>query len=407
VKILAITSSYPRYEGDPTAPFVESIVRSVAAKGHTVHVLLPQQREWARPESEGPVHYHPYRYSPRRSWTPWGFSESLEGGVTIRKPLYALAPVVLASATRAARALLAEGGFDVVHVHWVVPNGPIGALAAPSRGVPLVISLHGSDVAVSERSRAIGRATRWSFARAAAVTAPSGDLLERARRLGAVGVLERVPYGADAEAFEVSADTAAALRGRLGFGQEDVVVVGVGRLIPVKGFAVLVAAHAEALLAVPHLRLVLVGDGDLRGSLEERARALGVSDTVVFAGAAERSEVPAYMAAADVVAVPSIRYGGYVDGLPNVALEAMAAGRPLVASDVGGLPELVREGENGLLVPEQDPHALARALVTLAGDAALRVRLGASGRAEIREERSWDAVGRRFVEVYERAIAAR
>ena len=197
MKILAITSSYPRYEGDPTAPFIESIVRGVAAQGHTVHVLLPQHRGWSRPPSEGSVHYHHYRYSPRRSWTPWGFSESLQGGVQIRKPLYALAPVVLASATRAARTLLAAGGFDVVHVHWVVPNGPIGALAAPARRVPLVISLHGSDVAVSERSRAIGRATRWSFARAAAVTAPSGDLLERAARLGATGMLERVPYGAD------------------------------------------------------------------------------------------------------------------------------------------------------------------------------------------------------------------
>jgi glycosyltransferase involved in cell wall biosynthesis len=382
-------------------------VRSVAALGHDVHVLLPRHRAWARSESEGSVHYHPYRYSPVASWTPWGFSESLDGGVSIRKPLYALAPIVLASATRAARTLLAKGGFDVVHVHWVVPNGPIGALAAPARRVPLVTTVHGSDIAVSERSWAIGRATRWSFGLTAAVTAPSGDLLERARQLGARGVLERIPYGADVSAFEVAGDAAASRRRSLGFGEEHVVVAGVGRLIPVKGFAYLVEAHAEALARVPHLRLLLVGDGDARSELEERARALGVADTVVFAGAADRTAIPVYLAAADVVAVPSIRYGGYVDGLPNVALEAMAAGRPLVASSVGGLPELVREGETGLLVPEKDSHALARSLVTLATDQELRARLGASGRAEIRAERSWGAVGRRFVEVYERMLAAR
>jgi glycosyltransferase involved in cell wall biosynthesis len=400
VKILAITSSYPRYEGDSTAPFIESIVRSVAERGHTVHVLLPQHREWARPASEGSVHYHPYRYSPRRSWTPWGFSESLQGGVQIRKPLYALAPIVLASATRSARTLLAAGGFDAVHVHWVVPNGPVGALAAPARGVPLVISLHGSDVAVSERSRAIGRATRWSFSRASAVTAPSGDLLERAHRLGATCALERVPYGADVRGFEVSADAARTLRRGLGFGDEHVVVAGVGRLIPVKGFEYLVEAHAEALATVPQLRLVLVGDGDLRRQLEERIRTLGVADSVVLTGAADRSEIPVYMAAADIVAVPSVRFGGYVDGLPNVALESMAAGKPLVASRVGGLPELVRDGENGLLVPEKDAHSLAEALVGLAGDPELRHRLGASAQAEIASTRSWNAVAGRFVEIY-------
>ena len=382
-------------------------MRSVATQGHEIHLLLPRHREWARPESEGTVHYHPYRYSPVSSWTPWGFSESLEGGVRIRKPLYALAPIVLATALRNGGAVLAAGAFDLVHVHWVVPNGPIGARLASGHGLPLVVSLHGSDVAVSERSRAIGRATRWSLGRCAAVTAPSLDLLERARRLGAAGLLERVPYGADPSAFEVAPETAAALRNRLGLGEESIVVAGVGRLIPVKGFEYLIDAHAEAVASVPGLRLVLVGDGDGRQELEERVRALGVSDTVLLTGAAAPSEIPAYMAAADIVAVPSVRHEGMVDGLPNVALEAMAAGKPVVGSSVGGIPELVREGETGLLVPEKDPGALAEALLRLARDPALRARLGAGGKAEIREERSWDAVGRRFVEVYEHVLAGR
>ena len=382
-------------------------MQSVAAQGHEVHVLLPRHREWSRPASEGSVHYQPYRYSPVSSWTPWGFSESLEGGARIRKPLYALAPVVVAAALRKAHALLGRSGFDLVHVHWVVPNGPIGARIASRHGLPLVVSLHGSDISVSERSRPIGRVTRWSLSRTAAVTAPSGDLLERAERLGARGILERVQYGADAAAFDVPREVAEATRRRLGLEDQHVVVTGVGRLIPVKGFEYLVEAHAAALASVPELRLVLVGEGDGRSGLEERVRALGVADTVVLTGAAAPSEIPAYMSAADVVAVPSVRHGGYVDGLPNVALEAMAAGKPLVGSNVGGLPELVREGVNGLLVPEKDAGALADALVALARDAELRTRLGANGRSEIREERSWEAVGRRFVEVYERVLAER
>jgi glycosyltransferase involved in cell wall biosynthesis len=325
--------------------------------------------------------------------------------VRIRKPLYALAPFVIASAVRTAGRVLGEGGFDLVHVHWVVPNGPIGAMVARRHRLPLVVSLHGSDVAVSERSRAIGRVTRWSFERSAAVVAPSADLAERARKLGAPDRVELISHGADVRAFEVPPEAAAACRARLGAGEQDVVVAGVGRLIPVKGFEYLLEAYAQALTEEPRLRLVLVGDGDRRGDLEERARALGVADTVTFTGMADRSQIPEYLAAADVVVVPSIRYGGYVDGLPTVALEAMAARKPLVASAVGGLPELVRDGENGLLVAEKDVPALADTLLRLAREPELRERLGATAHAEAAGDRSWKAAGRRYVALYESLVA--
>ena len=402
MNVLAITSSYPRYEGDPTAPFVESIVRHVAARGHTVHVLLPESRSWSRPATEGSIHYHPYRYSPVRSWTPWGYSESLEGGVRIKRPLYALAPLVILSALRAAGSLLRHGEFDLVHTHWIVPNGPIGAIAAGRHDLPLVVTLHGSDMGVSERSRSIGRATRWTLARAAAVTAPSGDLLGRARRLGASCLRELIPYGADVRALEADPGEVERLRERLGLGSDNVVVAGLGRLIPVKGFEYLVEAHVKARAAHPDLRLVLVGDGDLGEELRARARSLGAADSVIFAGMVESHEIPAYLAVADVVVVPSVRYEGYVDGLPNVALEAMAAGRPLVATRVGGLPELVRPGETGLLVDEKDADELADAIVTLAREPEMRARMGDSGRTLIRDSMSWDSVAERFEAVYER-----
>ena len=339
------------------------------------------------------MHYHQYRYSPRRSWTPWGFSESLQGGVQIRKPLYALAPVVLASATRAARTLLAAGGFDVVHVHWVVPNGPIGALVAPARRIPLVISLHGSDVAVSERSRAIGRATRWSFTRAAAVTAPSDDLLQRAARLGATGILECVPYGADVRAFEVAADAAEAMRRRLGFGKEHIVVAGVGRLVAVKGFQYLVDAHAEALASVPQLRLVLVGDGDLRGELEARVRTLGVADSVVLAGAADRSEIPCTWPRPT-----SSRCRRFASADTSTACRTSRSRRWLRASrssrpTSAGCPSSCATARTASSSPRRTRVRSPRRWSTLARDAGLRERLGANarggdqGRAELGDGR--------------------
>ncbi len=404
MKILALTSSYPRYDGDPTAPFIESITKHLAGRGHTIHVVLPAVRGWMHEQREGNVHFHPYRYSPVEAWTPWGFSGSLEEGVRIRRSLYGLAPIVLAAAARATHSLLTRERFDLVHTHWVIPNGPVGAGAAHRHGLPHVISLHGSDVSVPERSRALARAARWSFARADADTAPSGDLLDRARALGASRMLELVPYGADVVGLRASDTEIGGVREHLDLRPTDVVVMGIGRFVRWKGFDYLLDAFARARASQRSLRLVLVGDGDIRSELETRARSLGIANDVRFTGMVERDRMPAHLGAADIVAVPSIHFDGYVDGLPNVALEALAAGKALVATRVGGLPELVDSNRNGLLVDEKDATALADAITALAADAALRERLGTTGQAEVAASRTWGGVAERFESIFEGAV---
>jgi glycosyltransferase involved in cell wall biosynthesis len=404
MRILALTSSYPRFEGDPTAPFIESITRGVAALGHNTDLVLPENSRWAHPERERGLRFHPCRYSPRASWTPWGFSESLERGVRIRRRLYVVAPVVGVSMTRCCINLAKRVPFDLVHAHWVIPNGPLGAHVAQRCGLPLVVSLHGSDVSVAQRSAWLGRAARWSFERSSAVTAPSEDLLQRARSLGAKGTLELIPYGGDTETFEVNPRDAVAMRSTLGLTESDVAVMGIGRFVYWKGFDDLVDAIARARESAPSVRLILVGDGDLREDLERRVSRNGLGGLVTFAGMAPRDDVPTYLAAADVVVVPSVHYDGYVDGLPNVALEAMAAARPVIATRVGGLPQVIRDGENGLLVDERDPTALANAIVRLAKDAKLRRTMGELGSALIDSSFNWEIASHRFVDLYERVM---
>jgi glycosyltransferase involved in cell wall biosynthesis len=403
VRILALTSSYPRFEGDATAPFIESIITHVVRLGHEVHLVVPEDREWSRPPSEDGLHFHPFRYSPVRTWTPWGYSQSLQAGVRLHKSLYALAPVVLFAAQRTCRALARRERFDVLHAHWLVPNGLILARMSEGIGLPLVVSLHGSDISVPERSRWMRPFVRRTFARTAAVTAPSADLLDRAKQLGAGGILELIPYGADTET--IRSDQREASRRSFGLEDSDVMVLGIGRFVHWKGFDVLIDAVARLRASTPSVRLVFAGDGDLREALVARVRDLDLADRVSFAGMVGREDVPSYFAAADVVAVPSVHYKGYVDGLPNVALEAMAAGKPVVSTNVGGLPDVIKDGENGFLVEEDDAAQLAEAIRRLAVDSALRTRMGEKGRALIRESLNWDAVARSFVAVFERVAA--
>jgi phosphatidyl-myo-inositol dimannoside synthase len=403
VNILVLTSAYPKFDGDGTAPFMASITEHVAARGHTMHVVLPEHAEWARPAVEGNVHYHPYRYSPSRSWTPWGYAQSLEGGVKLKRRLYGLAPAVFVSARHACRRLAASQRFDVVHAHWVIPNGFIAAGVSDRRGIPLVVTLHGSDISLAERKPWLARLARRTFARARVVTAPSDDLLRRASRLGATGEVELIPWGADPDVFRPDPAGAQRVRRLHGVTESDVLVLGVGRFVRWKGFDDLVTSLASARVEMPNLKVVLVGDGDIRRELEAQVAVLGLADLVSFAGMAVRDDVNAYLSAADIVAVPSVHADGFVDGQPTVALEAMAAARPLVVTRVGGLPDLVREGENGLVVEERDPDALAKAIVSLARDATRRTAMGAAGRARVERELNWDTVADRLIRVYESA----
>jgi glycosyltransferase involved in cell wall biosynthesis len=148
--------------------------------------------------------------------------------------------------------------------------------------------------------------------------------------------------------------------------------------------------------------LVLVGYGDLRESLEQQAARLGIAQQVRFTGQLERQHAATYLAAADVFALPIVRDQG-TDGLPNTLLEAMGTGRPVVASRVAGVPDVLTDGEHGLTVPERDPAALAAAIVRLLDDPALAGRLGAAARQRIEHELTWEHTAARFERVFEQA----
>ncbi len=194
-----------------------------------------------------------------------------------------------------------------------------------------------------------------------------------ARGIGRREQFSVIPSGVDLHAIRRGAPPYETARGRLGVDSECRLIVGLGRLVPVKGFQVLVKALPLIRSLVPSARLLLVGDGPLREALVSDAGALGVADRVEIAGP-QFAPAP-FLAAADVVVVPSLN-----EGMGRVLVEAMALGRPVVATRVGGIPAVVADGETGSLVPPDDPSALARAVSGLLNDPGLRLRMGEAGR---------------------------
>lgn len=408
--ICMLTSSYPKYPGETTAPFIEEIAAGLARRGNTVHMVAPFHQDVRRTPVERGVHLHFFRYSPLRALNIWGYAESLRADVGLRGRALAVAPLALgaASATMLRLTSGAMSAFDLIHAHWVLPNGVPAALVARCRHVPFVISLHGSDVYLAERAAPLALAAAGAFRAAAGVTACSSDLRERALRLGArTGNVAVIPYGVDPQAFQPDPHAHAAIRAELQLPADASLIVSVSRLVYKKGLTYLLEAFPRILAHHPRAVLIIGGYGDLRTELEQRAHALGIAAHVRFPGQLSRDRAARYISAADVFVVPSIRdQGGNIDGLPNALLEGMATGRPIVASRVAGIPEAIDDGTHGLLVPERDPPALATAILQLLDNPPFAQQLGQAARRRIVEELTWDATAERFEKFYHTAIAA-
>ncbi len=402
--IVMVTSSYPRFPGDSVGTFMEPIAKSVAALGHAVHIVAPWHPLVTRPAREGGVHFHFYKYAPIEALNVFGYAAALRADVNLKAAAYVAAPLALAAGWRAARKVARKTGASLMHGHWVVPGGATAAAAAP--GLPLVVSLHGSDVYVAEKLAPARQVARTVFRRARAVTACSSDLARRAIALGADPQrIEVVPYGVDIERFKPDGAARTELRARVGVDESRLLLFSAGRLVKKKGFEYLIDAVA---LMPPADRpmLVLAGGGDLRGELETRATGAGIADSIRFLGNQTQDEVGRWLAAADVVAVPSVRDdSGNVDGLPNVVLETLASGTPLVTTPAGGIGSVVESGRTGLIVGERDPAGLAAAIRQLTGDPGLRTRIGQAARTLVVERYGWERTAKQLEGAYRRALA--
>lgn len=272
-----------------------------------------------------------------------------------------------------------------------------GFLAGKLAGVPAIVH--------SEHGRTFDdRGIRFVVQRVLSnFTAAIGAVSEQLKRdlihhIGIPG--ERIAIlhnGVDLDRFS-SLESKETLRRDLGFSTNDLVVGSVGRLVAVKNYPLLLRAVAS--LGDERVRLLLVGDGPERGSLEELANSLGLGRRVTFLG--HRNDIPSLLSTMDVFVLPS-----FSEGMSNTLLEAMASGIATIASDVGGNSEIIRNGQDGFLFPNDDQEALRLLLVRMLEDSVARGRVAAAGRDRVAREFSMNAMVARYQAMYRKAMAFR
>ena len=290
----------------------------------------------------------------------------------------------LLSASAAALGSVRAWKPDVVIAFFGVPSGPVGLLLRLASRVPYVVSLRGGDVPgfqpydLAFFHKLLGPLIRLLWKNASGVVANSAGLQSLARRFAPEMEIAVIPNGVDAQAFHPASAPSDTAR--------PVQLLFVGRVVFQKGLDVLLRALAM-LPSSLDFHLEIIGDGDQREPLTAEIRRLGLEQKITFSGWCDRTAIAARYRQADVFVFPSRD-----EGMPNVVLEAMASSLPIVATAIAGNEDLVREGENGCLVPPEDATALAAALTRLIEQADLRRTMGRASRAIVEREYTWQRV---------------
>ncbi len=372
MRIAHVTATFPPYYGG-TGNVCYHNARVLAARGHDVHVFTA---DWPGSPDDPP-------------------------GVTVHR----LKPVVRVGNAPVLPQLLRLGNFDLVHLHYPFYSG---AEFVALSGAPYVVTYH-QDVQLAGW---LGRATslhgqtigKLLLKRAARLCPTSLDYLHHSAIADLVpslgDLVVALPNGVDLERFNpgpLDLDT----RRRWGFPDDAVIVLLVGgmdRAHYFKGVPTLL----QALTQVPGVSAILVGDGDLRPRFERQAQALGLSNRVRFTGRVGTDELPRLYRAADVLALPSQTPG---EAFGMVLLEAMASGRPVIATDLPGVRSVVAHGSDGFLVRPGNARDLAEMIAAVAGmTVEERMALGAAGRAKVEAHYDWERIGDRLEAIYAAAL---
>ena len=395
MRVLHITTAFPREQGDVITPWLVELLKRLRAEGVDAEVLTSSYKGAPDQVFEG-IPVHRFRYFFRR-WENLTHEETAPDRMR-KSLLYKLLPLFfVAAGMLAAWRLARRRGYDVIHVHWPLPLAALGWAAARAAGAPTVTLFYGVELRwVAGGLRALRWFLRWAIRRSTEVVAISSYTANEVMKLVDCPV-EVIPY-----TFELTHAPAAAERApRQGFE-----ILTVGRLVERKG----VVHRVEALALLPaewSARLVGIGEGPEGPRIRARAEALGVADRVDLRGRQPDDALKAAYASADVFVLPAIVDArGDTEGLGVVLLEAMNFGVPVIASASGGIVDIVIDGETGLLVPPANDTALAAALGRIAADPALARRLGSEGRHFVRTRFSWEAIVSRWQGVYARAAKA-
>ena len=437
MKVLVIGSVYPRFQEDAEVPWLRTSIAHLKKAGAEIQVLAPAYKGLKSHDIDG-THVNRFRYA-FANWEILTHEEGAPSKMASKPWLQLLAiPYIINGFFQCIR-ICRKWRPDVIHAHWPFPHAYIALGAAKLFKIPLVLNFHGAELLLIRKKKWVKPLLKFAIGQAQAIFANSSFTAGKIKAIRNVNV-EWSPYGTTLETKEgeslplASATNAASATPssgdnrikresrptKLGMIEPNCwdsvptpqlpvphpvngkfKILFVGRHIERKGICYLIEAAKH--LPRDKFEIRIVGVGDLTEQLKQQAAAVNDGAEIIFTGKLSPEDLANEYKTANVFTLPAIvDHKGDTEGLGVVLIEAMELGLPIVASNVGGIPDVVVDGESGILVPEKDPVALADAFKCLEADPTLIQKLLAGARKRIEECFTWDGIIERQIEVYKR-----
>jgi glycosyltransferase involved in cell wall biosynthesis len=402
MKICLITHAYPLFMGDWRANFIESLARSYACLGHSVTVLASYAAGWQRSCHEVPgISVVTYRYAPFKRLHAVGYGKSVKSDLHINPWHGILALLLLLCGIFRFARLLRKEKFDLVQAHWALPNTLIALGGRFLAGTPATVftSFPGSDVTIITKLGRLGKLLASIIGKSDYLSCNSRDLKEDLVKAGIpADRIDLVIYGVDDRAIHFDMPGRVAVRKKLGIPDQTILLLMVGRFVPKKGFSTGFRALKYITAKQAHVKLAVIGSGVLMEEYLSILRRDGTQAKVCFLGEVEPRDLSGYYSACDIFLMPSERFPS--DGLNVVVPEAMACGRPVVASDAGGNDIVVSNGVNGYLHAAGDPADLAEKVMRLIHDPVQRNEMGNKSVELVRSRFNGLSIAKYYVDSY-------
>ncbi len=398
-RVLVLTTTFPRWVNDTSPPFVYQLSHRLGEK-HDMIALAPHYPKAAKQERMGNVEVRRFPY-----FKPESLQKLCYGGGIIpnlKKSFIAKLqlPLLLEREFSAAKKIIKHERISLIHAHWVLPQGLIGAFLKKKFNIPLIITIHGSDLFPLKNSF-FRKLQQFSFAHAHLITVNSDatkkELLSRFPWLK--NKVHQIPMGVDVNHFKPRE-----IKKPISL-KDNKLILFVGRLSDQKGVQYLIEAMPTILKKEPKAKLLIIGEGPYKQELDQCIYPQGVGNSVQFLGALTQEDIAYHHNICDVFVLPALSNATGTEALGLSILEAMASGCAVIGTKVGGIPTIIENGKNGILVEQKRPEQLAGAIIGILKNRKKSKEMGKHAMAFVRKHYSWDIVAKNFSTLYDGATS--
>jgi len=406
MKILILSSGYPRWKGDTNHTYLHKLSKHLIKKGMEVHVLAPHAYMLKKEEYMDGVYVHRFQYFISKYQNLAYFPGIPEKIKTINGKL--LAPFLFFFMGVYLIILNRKYDFDIIYSQWVIPSGVVSFLTKPFHRKPIIVKTYGAEIYPLFKRKTIFSILLYNLVKLTltnvdAVTSNSGPTAIATKKISGVTPII-IPEGVDLKTFTPNQNVDYIVKKHNLY--DSRIIFTTGRMVERKGFEYLIKAMPIVLSEIPNAKLIIGRDGHRRPYLESLSSKLEISDKVIFPGIIDNKDLPKYMAIADVFVLPSIvDQNGDTEGLGLVLLEALASGTPVIGSNVGGIPYIIKNGENGFLVEQKNPEELAKRILELF-DEELNYIIGNAGKKYVEDNFTWDVIVDTFIKCLNAVVDA-